>query len=72
MIFFVKTNVQPTGFPFLIFKNIFKCLDFVILPFLDERNSKARRPDIRFFNLDFGYPKFKITFSNRGICVKFW
>jgi hypothetical protein len=47
-------TLHPTGLPFLIFKNIFKCLDLVILAFLDAMNSKANRPDKRFFNLGFG------------------
>ena len=54
--------------PFLIFKNMFKCLDLVILAFLDAINSKASRPDRRFFNLDFGYPKFNVILSNLGNC----
>jgi hypothetical protein len=53
MVFFFKTILQPTGLPFLIFKNKFKCLDFVKLPFLDVINSNANKPEIMYFKLDF-------------------
>jgi hypothetical protein len=51
--FFFKTILQPTGFPFLIFKNRFRCLDFVIPPFQDDKNSKANKPEIICFKFDF-------------------
>ena len=46
-------TLQPTGFPFLIFKNKFKFLDFVKLLFLDVMNSNANRPEIIYFKFDF-------------------
>lgn len=68
---FLNTILQPTGLPFLIFKNTFKCLDIVILPFLDVINSKANKLDTRGLKFDFLYPKFNVIFVNLGMFIKF-
>jgi len=61
-----RVTLQPTGFPFLIFKEILGILELVVLPFCDVINSSAIKVEPKSFNSVFLDPKFNTIFSNFG------